>query len=278
MIRLKPREGENGLRSEDVVDFLNREGYRVALVLLGAVRDYSGEHLDIPAITAAGRATGAIMAWDLAHAAGNVSLRMVSTGSWTGPASLVQLQVPRHGPEPGGIAGAFVHERHLLESVVGEADRLVERRPEDPVPDATPPWNTLTMRTPGRCPIRRSSRWRRRWCPWRCSPRSAWITCGSASIRLTGYLEELLDGLIDGRPIKIITRDATGAPGNSAFDSAHGSAETEEDRAGMRVEHGVIADAREPDVIRLAPAPLYVSPYDCSRTAQALIEVVEFVD
>ena len=58
VIRLKPREGENGLRSEDVVDFLNREGYRVALVLLGAVNYYSGEHLDIPAITAAGHARG----------------------------------------------------------------------------------------------------------------------------------------------------------------------------------------------------------------------------
>jgi kynureninase len=43
----------------------------------------------------------------------------------------------------------------------------------------------------------------------------------------------------------------------------------------MRLEHGVVADARDPDVIRLAPAPLYVSYHDCWRAAHALVEVVD---
>src|SRR5262249_36450481 len=72
VVRLAPRPGESSLRSEDVVGYLAEHGHRVALVLLGGVNYYSGEWLDIPAITAAGHERGAVVGWDLAHAAGNV--------------------------------------------------------------------------------------------------------------------------------------------------------------------------------------------------------------
>lgn len=72
VLRLRPRDGEVCLRTEDVVDFLEAEGHRIALVLLGAVNYLTGELLDMEAITRAGRAAGAVVGWDLAHAAGNV--------------------------------------------------------------------------------------------------------------------------------------------------------------------------------------------------------------
>src|SRR6516162_2202061 len=76
IVRLRPRPGEVVLRTADVTEYLRRHGERVALVLLGAVNYYTGELLDIYAITAAGHDAGAIVGWDLAHAAGNVPLRM----------------------------------------------------------------------------------------------------------------------------------------------------------------------------------------------------------
>src|SRR5690606_37269055 len=76
VVRLAPRPGEDLLRTEDVVEFLEREGSTVALVLLGGVNYLTGQLLDIPTITAAGRAAGAVVGWDLAHAVGNVILHL----------------------------------------------------------------------------------------------------------------------------------------------------------------------------------------------------------
>ena len=109
VVRLKPREGENNLRSEDVVAFLEEEGSPVALVLLGAVNYYSGEHLDLLVITKAAHAAGAIVAFDLAHAAGNVELKLHEWGvDWAAWCTYKYLN-----SAPGAVAGAFVHERHL---------------------------------------------------------------------------------------------------------------------------------------------------------------------
>ena len=76
VLRLRPRPGESVLRTADVVALLSEQGHRTALLLLGGVNYYTGELLDIPAITAAGRAAGCVVGWDLAHAAGNVPLQL----------------------------------------------------------------------------------------------------------------------------------------------------------------------------------------------------------
>jgi kynureninase len=106
VIRLKPRPGEDSLRTEDVIARLTPD---VALVLLGGVNYLTGELLDIPAITAAGRAAGAVVGWDLAHAAGNVPLRLhdwdVDFAAWCSYKYL--------NAGPGALGRCvFVHERH----------------------------------------------------------------------------------------------------------------------------------------------------------------------
>ncbi len=83
-MRLKPRPGEDNLRTEDVLGFLEREGGTVALVLLGGVNYLTGQLMDMPAITKAGRAAYAVVGWDLAHAAGNVP-PACTTGTSTSP-------------------------------------------------------------------------------------------------------------------------------------------------------------------------------------------------
>ena len=97
------------LGTDEVITYLERHGDSVALVLLGGVNFLTGELLDIPAITAAGHAVGAIVGWDLAHAAGNVPLALhewdVDFAAWCSYKYL--------NAGPGSVAGAFVHQRHL---------------------------------------------------------------------------------------------------------------------------------------------------------------------
>jgi kynureninase len=108
VLRLHPRAGEDVLRSEDVVETIEREGRTIALVLLGGVGYLTGERLDIPAITAAGHRAGALVGWDLAHAVGNVELTLhdwdVDFAAWCSYKYL--------NSGPGAVAGAFVHARH----------------------------------------------------------------------------------------------------------------------------------------------------------------------
>jgi kynureninase len=97
------------------------------------------------------------------------------------------------------------------------------------------------------------------------------------SIRLTGYLEALLDGMAGDGPLRIITpRDPERRGAQLSLRLAGGSAHeasAQQVCARMRREHGVIADAREPDVVRLAPAPLYCTHHDVWRAAKALATV-----
>ncbi|GAB3814048.1 hypothetical protein GCM10027605_58790 [Micromonospora zhanjiangensis] len=84
VVRLRPRPGEDLLRTEDVTGFLAAEGDTVALLLLGGLNYLTGQLMDIPVVTEAGRTAGAVVGWDLAHAAGNVPLRLHDWG-WTSP-------------------------------------------------------------------------------------------------------------------------------------------------------------------------------------------------
>ena len=109
----------------------SEEGERVALVLLGAVNYFTGELFDIDAITAAGQAAGAVVGWDLAHAAGNVPLRLHDSGAdWAAWCSYKYLNAG-----PGSLAGVFVHERHLADRAPAQVRGLVVDGPAHPLRD-----------------------------------------------------------------------------------------------------------------------------------------------
>ena len=159
------------------------------------VNYYTGELLDIAAITAAGHAAGAVVGWDLAHAAGNVPLHLHDWDvDWAAWCTYKYLN-----GGPGSLAGAFVHERHLARP---------RRCPSWPAGGAPTRTTRFLMRPDGRpgrhrrllaaVRTRRSSRWLRCWRRWRCSPRWAWTTLRERSLRLTGYLESVLDELDRG--------------------------------------------------------------------------------
>lgn len=108
LIELKPREEEFTLRTEDIVRTITEHGREVALVILGGVQYYTGQFFDIPAITAAAHSVGAIAGFDLAHAVGNIPLNLhkdqVDFAVWCSYKYL--------NAGPGAIAGAYIHEKY----------------------------------------------------------------------------------------------------------------------------------------------------------------------
>jgi kynureninase len=265
VVRLKPRPGEDTLRTEDVLRQLTGE---TALVLLGGVNYLTGELMDIPAITAAGRAAGAVVGWDLAHAAGNVPLSLhdwdVDFAAWCSYKYL--------NSGPGALAGVFVHERHLgdpeLPRFEGwwstEQATRFEMTPESRPPATADAWQISNPPIFAMGPVRTSLE---------LFDRVGITALRERSLRLTGYLESLLDEVVKDRPLSVIT------PRDPARRGCQLSVRLHDGDAGalakrLRFEHGVIADSRRPDVIRLAPVPLYSTYLDCRRAASALAETV----
>jgi kynureninase len=108
LIEMAPRPGEHTLRTEDIIDTLEREGPRLALVLWPGVQYLSGQLFDLGLITAAARAAGAMVGLDLAHAIGNVPLRL---HDWNADFA-VWCSYKYLNAGPGAIGGCFVHQRH----------------------------------------------------------------------------------------------------------------------------------------------------------------------
>ena len=265
IIRCKPRPGETALRGEDIVSLLEAEGGRVALVLLGAVNYYSGEFLDIPAITAAGRAAGAVVGWDLAHAAGNVPLRLHDWGvDWAAWCSYKYLN-----SGPGALAGAFVHQRHLADRSLPKfagwwstdpATRF-QLAPEVTPVDTADSWQLSNPPILAMAPVLASLEM---------FDELGMDALRARSIRLTGYLESLLDKVPAAQIITPRDPDRRGAQLSVRIRGTDVAMVSER----LRHEHGVYADTRQPDVIRLAPAPMYCTFHDCWRAATALRDVL----
>ncbi|TDE38156.1 kynureninase [Actinomadura sp. 6K520] len=262
VVRLRPRPGEDDLRTEDVVAFLEREGDTVALVLLGGVNYLTGQLMDMPTITKAGRAAGAAVGWDLAHAAGNVPLRLhdwdVDFAAWCTYKYL--------NGGPGAVAGCFVHERHVRDASVPKlagwwgTDPAVRFRMD---PDIAPPasadaWQLSNPPIMALAPVLASLE---------IFDRVGMAALRAKSERLTGYLAARL-AETGARIITPAGPAARGAQLSLRVAGAGGLVRR------LAAAGGVVADAREPDVVRLAPAPLYCTFHDCHRAAEALRDLV----
>jgi len=270
VLRLTPADGGTGLRTSDVVDFLGRHGERVAMVLLGGVNYYSGERLDIATITRAAHDAGALIGWDLAHAAGNVELRLHDWDvDWAAWCTYKYLN-----GGPGAVAGAFVNERHLadrsLPKLAGwwstDPSTRFEMRPIVDVVDTADAWQLSNPPILAMAPVLASL--------------ELFDSVGHEALRaksrrLTGYLEELLDEVCRTRPVALITPRDPERRGAQLSVRLTGGRPAGLVTAELRKAWGVIADARQPDVLRFAPAPLYSTHHDCWRAASALAAVLE---
>ncbi len=269
MVRLRPRPGEEHLRTEDVVDYLDREGDRVALLLLGGVNYLTGELMDLPAITRAGHRAGALVGWDLAHAAGNVPLALHDWG--VDFAAWCTYKYLNSGP--GAPAGVFIHERHLGDPTIQRFEGWWGNDPATrfemaPVARSLPTADAWLISNPpilAMAPVRTSLE---------LFDSVGMPALRARSERLTGYLERLLDEVIPTRPLAVVTpRDPARRGCQLSVRLRQGSPASLAKR--LRHEYGVIADAREPDIVRLAPVPLYSTYHDCWRAADALAQLFE---
>ncbi|MGW0803451.1 kynureninase [Nonomuraea sp. NPDC002799] len=244
------------IRTADPLAYLAAEGDKVALVLLGGVNYLTGELLDIPGITRAGHAAGAKVGWDLAHAAGNIPLKL---HEW-GPDFAAWCTYKYLNSGPGALGGVFVHQRHLDDPAIQRFDGWWGTEPEtrfrmDPV--STPPksayaWQISCPPIYAMSPIRASLE---------LFDRIGMAELRARSIRLTAYLESLLDGFTVVTPTDPERR---GCQLSLRVVDADGLSKR------LSRGHGVIADSRNPDILRLAPTPLYSSYHDCWRAAEAL--------
>jgi len=263
VLRLKPRAGEDTLRTEDVIAKLEDHAHSIATLMLGGVNYLTGQLMDIPAITAAGHSIGATVGWDLAHAAGNVPLHLhdwdVDFAAWCSYKYL--------NSGPGAIAGVFVHERHLGNPAIPRLEgwwstdpaTRFEMAPVSVPQDSADAWSMSNPPIFAMGPVRTSL--------------DVFDAVGmealrARSLRLTGYLRGLLESFADRAALSIVTPKDDAEHGAQL--SIRVSADVADLAERMSSNWGVVADDRKPDIIRLAPAPLYCTFHDCWRAADAL--------
>jgi kynureninase len=267
VIRLKPREGEESLRTEDVIAVLRERGDEIATTLFGAVNYYTGEFMDIPAITAVTHDVGAYAGWDLAHAAGNIPLHLhdwnVDFAIWCSYKYL--------NAGPGSVAGAFIHEKHHA-GTIPRLEGWWSNKPE-----------TRFLMNPIIDPIETADAWSVSHPPLfimapALSALHVFTEVGmpalrARSLQLTSYMRELISVLDPAEPgtekrVHVIT--PTDPDRHGAQLSIRVPIEPFALIERMYVNHGVLGDARNPDIIRLAPVPMYNTFHDVWRAVTAL--------
>lgn len=250
IVEVRKREGEHFWRTEDVVSKINEVGDELALVLIGGVNYYNGQVFDMKTITHTGQKVGAFVGWDLAHAAGNIELKLnewkVDFASWC------SYKYMNSGP--GHVSGIYVNEKYLGKNDIPRFEgwwghdktRRFLMEPEfQPMPNAEA-WQLSNPPILSVAPYLASL--------------EMFEEVGieeliNKSKLLTSYLEFILNE-IDKEvtaSFEIITPNDRGCQ-LSVF--IHGEGKSIFD---YLTKNGVVADWREPNVIRLAPAPFYCS-------------------
>ncbi|MEY3050660.1 MAG: hypothetical protein RLY31_445 [Bacteroidota bacterium] len=250
VVELFPRQGEDCLREEDILAAIREQGSSLALVLFGGVNYYTGQWFDMQAITAAAHAVGAVAGFDLAHAVGNVPLSLhewnVDFACWCSYKYL--------NAGPGGPGGIFVHARHgdrpELQRLAGwwghdEDSRFRMEKGFVPMRGAAG-WQLSNAQVLGMAAHRVGL--------------DLFDAAGMDALRrksllLTGHLRFLLERLQAERPLfRILTPSEPHRHGSqlSLLTLRKGRAIFDYLSA-----NGVVADWREPDVIRLATVPMY---------------------
>ncbi len=264
IVEIKRREGEHNIRLEDIIAKINEVGEELALVLIGGVNYYTGQVFDMKAITEAGHKVGAKVGFDLAHAAGNIELHLhdwnVDFAAWC------SYKYMNSGP--GNASGCFVHEKHHTTNLPRFAgwwghnkERRFKMEPQfDPVHGADG-WQVSNLPILSLAPYLASV--------------EMFAEVGMEKLikkrnQLTAYLEFILheiDAELDGAEFEIITPSNQEERACQLSVFLHGQGRSLFD---YLMQNGVITDWREPNVIRLAPAPFYCSYEDMYEFGQIL--------
>jgi kynureninase len=271
LIEIAPRKGEFLIREEDIIAKINEIGDELALVMIGGVNYYSGQLFDMKSITTAGHSVGAKVGFDLAHAAGNVELYLNAWGvdfaAWCGYKYL--------NSSPGGVAGMFVHERHAnninLPRFAGwwghNKDTRFEMKPGfSPIPGAEG-WQLSNAPVLGMA-VQLAS--------LEIFKKASMRRISEKRDLLTAYLEYIILGVSERNKttcsFEIITPSEPAKRGAQLSMLVHGKGKELFEKLSK---NGVVADWREPNVIRVAPAPLYTSFEDCYWFGKFLEDAIQ---
>lgn len=267
VVEIAPREGEYTLRTEDIIQKIKELGDSVALVMFSGVNYYTGQVFDMEEITKAGHEAGAYVGFDLAHAAGNVSLRLhdweIDFAVWCSYKYL--------NSSPGGVSGVFIHEKNAsntsLPRLAGwwghnEGQRFLMERGFSAIPTVDG-WQLSNAQVLLQAAHLASLE---------IFAEAGMPKLIQKSKKLTDYLEFVIEEACkkSNYPIEIITPKAPrgcqlsllmAKDGKKLFEHLH--------------KKGVIGDWREPNSIRIAPVPLYNSFVDIYRFGQILQEAIQ---
>ena len=267
LILARPRSGELTVRTEEILDLIEKHAGELAVVLIGGVNFFTGQWFDIPSITAAAQKHDITVGVDLAHAIGNVPLLLhdwnVDFAVWCSYKYL--------NAGPGAVAGAFVHERHATNT---NLPRLAGWFGNDP--------NTRFRMhlEPEFIPVASADGWQisnppiLSMAPLRASlaifeEAGGMETLRAKSIKLTSYLQFLLEDASLENRFKVITSREANERGCQLSIQAQ---EHPKELFDKLESAGVKCDFREPNVIRAAPTPLYNTFHEVWRFAKILVK------
>ena len=269
IIEVKPKEGEYTLRTEDIIRKITENGEEIALVLFGGINYFTGQWFDMPAITKAGHRVGAIVGFDLAHAAGNVPVKLheweIDFACW--------CSYKYQNAGPGGISGIFVHEKHFSDASLNrfagwwgyqEAQRF--KMEKGFIPEAgADGWQVSCTQVMPMALYHASLQ---------LFEKAGFMEAlRDKSKTLTSYLFYIINQVNKqlgeeqyqvitpqnvedrGAQVSIIAK----ADGKQIFDAL--------------VAENILGDWREPNVIRLSPVPMYNSFEDVFRTGELLLNI-----
>jgi kynureninase len=265
LIEVQPLAGESCLREDEIVTLIERSGDEIALILLGGVNYATGQAFNMEEITRAGHARGCVVAFDLAHAAGNVPLKLHDWG--TDFAVWCSYKYLNGGP--GCVGGCFVHERHALEVDLprfagwwghDEWSRFKMPSTFQPMPGAEG-WQLSNPSILSMSALRASM--------------DIFHEAGvdrlrEKSVLLTSYLEFLLN-LKKSSNFSIITPSE---PERRGAQLSLRMRKKGRELCEALAQQGITGDWREPDTFRVAPVPLYNSFGDVFRFAERFSEMI----
>ncbi len=266
-MEVSPRSGECTLRTGDIIQVIEAHKDSLALVLFGGINYYTGQVFDMRAITEAGRKAGAYVGFDLAHAIGNVPMHLHDWGA----DFAVWCSYKYLNSGPGSVAGAFVHERHAnnasLPRLAGwwgydEGTRFGMQKGFRPMYGADG-WQLSNG------PILLMAAHK---AALEIFEEAGIMALREKSIQLTGYLEFILrTHPLLASHIRIITPENAEARGCQLSLLVPKIGKQVFERISKA---GIIADWREPDVIRLSPVPLYNTFEEVYQCGQILAESI----
>lgn len=263
IVELAPRDGEHTLRTEDILHSIKEQGEELALVMMAGLQYYTGQVFDMKAIAQAAKGVGAFVGFDLAHAAGNAPLALHDWG--VDFATWCSYKYMNSGP--GNVSGIFVHENHAekpdLIRFAGwwghdEGERFKMEKGFKPMFGADG-WQLANSNVLALAAHQASL--------------DIFQEAGIKNLRrksetLTSYLEFLIQKISgDSGVIEIITPKKVNERGCQLSLHVHKGGKAVFDEF---YQNGIVGDWRNPNVIRIAPTPLYNSFEDVFRFAQVL--------